>query len=1192
MNRRLSVVRPEAARRSPSRRPFAEPEGSVPYAELHVHSAYSFLDGASLPADLVARACELELQALAVTDHGGFPGVVQLASAARAAGLPAVIGTELTLLSEDRSAQADPPGEHIVLLARDPEGYRRLSRTVGEAMLASGEKNRARYELEDLAAASGGNWMVLSGCRKGGVRRALEGLKGQGAEGPRGGFRLEGAGSRGRADGRIADGFGIAGSSAIAGGRRHGGFNPGASASSGPSPALWDVDAAVERVRRLESLFGKGNVAVELTNSGAPLDRERCRALVETAKRAGVPYLATGNVHYARPRDRDVADVFAATRARTTLEEIDPFLPANGSHLRSGAQMLSLHRDHPEAVAEAARIGAECAFDLALVAPNLPDFPVPEGHTEASWLRCVTRERALERYGPRSSNPRAWEVIDHELDVIVGLGFPGYFLIVCEIVDFCRSRGIWCQGRGSSANSAVCFALGITAVDAVRHKMLFERFLFPGRSGPPDIDVDIESDRREEVIQHVYERYGRKCAAQVANTISYRPRSAIRDAAKALGYEEGQVEAWLRSVEHKVPAKADASGSAGYEPAGYEADVPAAVADLASRMHRLPRHLGIHTGGMVLCDRPVIDVCPAGWARMPGRTVLQWDKDDCAEAGLVKFDLLGLGMLTALRKSYTQLTDAGIAGSDGKPLGLHNLPQEDPRVYALLQAADTVGVFQVESRAQMATLPRLRPECFYDIVIEVALIRPGPIQGDAVSPYLARRRGREPVTYPHPLTKPALEKTLGVPLFQEQLMQIAIDVAGFTPAQADRLRKAMGAKRSHERMSELKSELYSGMAAKGVPSGVREEIYDKLDAFAEFGFPESHSFSFAYLVYASAWLKVHFPEHFYAGILAAQPMGFYSPQSLVADARRHGVHVASPCVVSSSGEASVRKRDAAECDAAKHGGAKGDGERGETECDESKRSDGAAASARLVDPHGDLEVCLGLDSVRRLGAAAASRILEARRDAPFADAADMARRARLGRGQLEALAAAGALRALGMGRREGIWAAQALADKTVQGKGWYQPALPGTESIGPAPALGEMTEQEAAIADISSTGVSAGSYPTQFLRGELAGRGILKISDLGEAPVGKRVRVAGVVTHRQRPWTATGVTFISLEDETGILNVVCSTGLWDRYRHVARRSQGLVVRGMVERGDDAMNFVADALEPLALPVQAKSRDFR
>ena len=1108
----------------------------VPYAELHAHSAYSFLDGASLPEELVERACELGLRALALTDHDGFPGAVRLAEAARRTGLPVAFGTELSLGPDARTARADPPGERILLLARDAQGYRRLSRTVGLAMLAAGRRGAAHYDLEALAEASRGAWMVLTGCRKSGVNRALEGN--ESGRGPR-------------------------------------------------NPREWDLEAAAREVEALIALFGQENVAVELTNDGAPLDRERCAALAEVAERAGVPCLATGNVHCAEAADRPVADVLAATRARTDLDGLEHRLPANRSYLRSGARMLALHRDHPEAVAAAARIGAECAFDLALVAPDLPDFPVPEGHTEASWLRCLTRERALKRYGPRLSNPRAWEVIDHELDVIVGLGFPGYFLIVCEIVDFCRSRGIWCQGRGSSANSAVCFALGITAVDAVRHKMLFERFLSPGRSGPPDIDVDIESDRREEVIQHVYERYGRKCAAQVANTISYRPRSAIRDAAKALGYEEGQVEAWLRSVEHKVPAKADVGGSAGYEPAGYEADVPAAVADLASRMQRLPRHLGIHTGGMVLCDRPVIDVCPAGWARMPGRTVLQWDKDDCAEAGLVKFDLLGLGMLTALRKSYTQLTDAGIAGSDGNPLGLHNLPQEDPRVYALLQAADTVGVFQVESRAQMATLPRLRPECFYDIVIEVALIRPGPIQGDAVSPYLARRRGREPVTYPHPLTKPALEKTLGVPLFQEQLMQIAIDVAGFTPAQADRLRKAMGAKRSHERMSELKSELYSGMAAKGVPPGVREEIYDKLDAFAEFGFPESHSFSFAYLVYASAWLKVHFPEHFYAGMLAAQPMGFYSPQSLVADARRHGVHVASPCVVRSLGEASVRKRGAAERDVAKCGG-----ERAKTECDEPECGDGAAASTRLVDPHGDLEVRLGLDSVRGLGAAAVSRILKARQGAPFTDAADMARRARLGRGQLEALAAAGALQALGVGRREGIWAAQALADKTVQGKGWYQPALPGTESIGTAPALDEMTEQEAAIADISSTGVSAGSYPTQFLRGELAGRGVLKISDLGEAPVGKRVRVAGVVTHRQRPWTATGVTFISLEDETGILNVVCSTGLWDRYRQVARRSQGLVVRGMVERGDGAMNFVADALEPLALPVQAKSRDFR
>lgn len=1155
MSRRLSIVRPEKVMRSQWKSPSSVCPGKVPYAELHAHSAYSFLDGASLPEDLVARACELELQALAVTDHGGFPGVVQLASAARKAGLPTVIGTELTLVTEDRGAQADPPGEHIVLLARDPEGYRRLSRTVGEAMLASGEKNCARYELEDLAAVSGGHWLILSGCRKGSIRRALEGADGKPIS---------------RLGSRLTE--------------------------------VWDLDAAVECARRLGSLFGKENVAVELTNSGAPLDRERCQALVEVANRADIAYLATGNVHYARPRDRDVADVFAATRARTTLEGIDPYLPANGSYLRSGKQMLSLHRDHPEAVSQAARIGAECAFDLALVAPNLPDFPVPEGHTEASWLRHITYERALARYGPRSLNPRAWEVIDHELEVIVSLGFPGYFLIVCEIVDFCRDEGIWCQGRGSSANSAVCFALGITAVDAVRHKMLFERFLSPGRSGPPDIDVDIESGRREEVIQHVYERYGRKCAAQVANTIAYRPRSAIRDAAKALGYEEGQVEAWLQSVEHKVPTKADVGG-----PVRYEMEVPPTVADLASRMQKLPRHLGIHTGGMVLCDRPVIDVCPVGWARMPGRTVLQWDKDDCAEAGLVKFDLLGLGMLTALRISYTCLTDSGSLGTDGKPLGLHNLPQEDPRVYALLQAADTVGVFQVESRAQMSTLPRLRPECFYDIVIEVALIRPGPIQGDAVSPYLSRRRGREAVTYPHPLAKPALEKTLGVPLFQEQLMQIAIDVAGFTPAQADRLRKAMSAKRSHERMLELKNELCAGMAAKGVPASIREEIYEKLDAFAEFGFPESHSFSFAYLVYASAWLKVHHPEHFYAGILAAQPMGFYSPQSLIADARRHGVCVASPCVVRSEAAAGVRKRDGGEQDA-KRGiqdekncmqGEKGFGGDSGKRCGKDGEEHGQRVRSlvseplsALVDPHDDLEVRLGLDSIRGLGASAVSKILEARKKAPFTGVADLARRARLGREQLEVLAAAGALRALGAGRREGVWMAQALADRTIHGRGWYQPTLPGTESIGTAPALADMTDEESAVADVSTTGVSVDSYPTQFLRNDLHRRGIIKIADLGEVPEGQRVRVAGIVTHRQRPWTATGITFISLEDESGILNIVCSTGLWDRHRNVARKSQGLVVRGMVERGDDAMSFVADALEPLALPVRVKSRDFR
>ncbi|MDO4887908.1 MAG: error-prone DNA polymerase [Actinomycetaceae bacterium] len=1090
----------------------------IPYVELHVHSAYSFLDGASLPKDLVARACELELDGLALTDHNGFPGIVQLAEAARRTGLPIAVGTELTLDSTQRTGHPDPEGEHVLVLAGDAGGYRRLSHAVGQAMLDSGKKAEAHYRIENLAQASGGSWMVLTGCRKGSVRRALE------------------------------------------------------------KSGHWDVDAAIREVDALVSLFGRDNVAVELTNSGAPLDRERCSALVEVAERTGVAYLATGNVHYARAGDRRVADVLAATRARTSLDEIDPYLPANGAYLRSGAQMLQLHRDHPRAVATAASIGAQCAFDLALVRPNLPDFPVPEGHTEASWLRALTHERSLERYGSRSENPRAWQAIDHELDVITALGFSGYFLIVEEIVSFCASRGIWCQGRGSAANSAVCFALGITAVDAVRHRMLFERFLSPGRSGSPDIDLDIESQRREEVIQHVYERYGRHCAAQVANAITYRPRSAIRDAARALGYEPGLVDRWAKTVERgaygPLPSRAEPGDNGRPLPEVFS-EVPHQVAEVAARLQRLPRHLGIHPGGMVLCDRPVIDVCPVSWASMPGRTVLQWDKDDCAEAGLVKFDLLGLGMLTALRISFDQLNEHGETGVDGRSLSLHNLPQDDRRIYTLLQEADTVGVFQVESRAQMATLPRLRPDCFYDIVIDVALIRPGPIQGDAVNPYINRRRGREAVTYPHPLTKPALEKTLGVPLFQEQLMQIAIDVAGFTPAQADRLRKAMGAKRSHERMAELKTELLEGMRANGVDSETCEQLYDKLNAFADFGFPESHAFSFAYLVYASAWLKVHHPEHFYAGIIAAQPMGFYSPQSLVADARRHGVVVAPPDVVRSRDTAHVRHADqpnSPQVKAAK----------------EYARKD----VAKLVDAHSWLEVRLGLESVRGLGTTARARILSARQRAPFADVADLARRARLSRRHIEALAAAGALESLGMERREGIWMARALEDGTAYYEECLQPAIPGTEATGTMPNLPAMSHVESSVTDLASTGVSTTSHPVQHARQMLDERGVSRIADLLEAPDRTRLSVAGIVTHRQHPPTAGNRTFISLEDETGLLNVVCSQGLWSRYRDIARNHQSLVIRGMVERGDGAINLVADRIDPLPLPVVLPSRDFR
>jgi error-prone DNA polymerase len=837
--------------------------------------------------------------------------------------------------------------------------------------------------------------------------------------------------------------------------------------------------------------------------------------------------------------------------------------------------MLARHSRHPRAVATAAALADECAFDLALVAPALPPCPVPEGHTEATWLRELVRRGARDRYGPPQAERQAgaYAMLEHELDVIIELGFPGYFLIVHEIVDFCRERGILCQGRGSAANSAVCYALGITAVDAVRHKLLFERFLSTGRSGPPDIDVDIESRRREEVIQFVYSRYGRMHAAQVANVISYRPRSAVRDAAKALGFDVGQQDAWSKSIERWGSLRGPEPASpwwrleraptvgpeelAGSQPVPTDdrhdvvpvqrppsasdlGDIPEAVIDIAEQMLRLPRHLGIHSGGMVLCDRPVIEVCPVEWATMPGRTVLQWDKDDCADAGLVKFDLLGLGMLTALRLAFESIEKV-----EGVRLGLHSMPQEDPAVYDLLCAADTVGVFQVESRAQMATLPRLRPRCFYDIVIEVALIRPGPIQGNSVHPYIARANGREKVTYLHPLLEPALAKTLGVPLFQEQLMQIAIDVAGFTPAEADQLRRAMGSKRSLEKMEALHGRLLAGMRERGVSEAVAEQIFDKLKAFADFGFPESHAFSFAYLVYASAWLKVHHPAAFYAGLLAAQPMGFYSPQSLVADARRHGVQVERADLLASGVQASVERTGS-----------------------------------------GGLAVRLGLAPIRSIGEATAQKLVDERAAGePFADLADLARRVRLTSAQLEALATAGALRCFGLERRAALWAAGAVAGHGPQ-------TLPGTVVGLTAPTLPGMDDLEISVADVWATGISPDSFPTEFARADLDDAGVRSVVDLARAETGCRVEVAGVVTHRQRPGTAKGVTFLSLEDETGLLNVICSPGLWARHRRIARTSAALVARGTIERADGVTNLMADRLEPLRLRVPTRSRDFQ
>ncbi|MBV9856909.1 MAG: error-prone DNA polymerase, partial [Streptosporangiaceae bacterium] len=798
-----------------------EPGGGPAWAELHCHSAYSFLDGAASPEELVAEAVRLGLAAIAITDHDGMYGVPQFAQAAARRGMPrTVFGAELSL-ARAREGEPDPEGRHLLVLARDPEGYRRLCSVISSAQLDGGEKGRPAYDLDTLAGAHGGHWAVLTGCRKGHVPAAL--------------------------------------------------------AAGGPEAARAQLDM-------LAGMFGAENVLVELIYHNDPADEERNDALFALATEAGLGVVASGNVHYATPGQARLANALAAIRARRSLDEMDGWLPAAGTaHLRSGAEMDALLRRYPGVRERTAGLALSCAFSFHVLAPDLPDFPVPGGHTEASWLRQLVADRAPARYGPREAAEAAYRQVGSELDVIERLGFPGYFLIVHDIVRFCEEKNILCQGRGSAANSAVCFALGITNVDPVGHKLLFERFLSDGRDGPPDIDLDIEHRRREEVIQYVYERYGRNRAAQVANVITYRPRLALRDAGRALGYTPEDGDAWVR---HAGPGEAVEGDGEAVEGDGEAGGAPEEVAALAGQLLRLPRHLGIHSGGMVICDRPAGEVCPVEWARMPGRTVLQWDKDDCAYAGLVKFDLLGLGMLAALHDCLDL-----VERHHGERWALHSIPQEDPAVYRMLTEADTVGVFQVESRAQMATLPRLRPETFYDLVIEVALIRPGPIQGGSVHPYLRRRDGLEPVAVPHESMRRALAKTLGVPLFQEQMMQIAIDCAGFAPDEADRLRQAMSSKRAPERVVELRQRLLDGMAARGITGQVAEEIYGKILAFSSYGFPESHAISFAYLVYASAWLKRYYPAAFTAALLRNQPMGFYAPHTLINDARRHGVEV-------------------------------------------------------------------------------------------------------------------------------------------------------------------------------------------------------------------------------------------------------------------------------------------------------------
>ncbi|WGX94400.1 error-prone DNA polymerase [Nocardioides sp. L-11A] len=1089
VERRLSgrapaLEAPVSHRKRPRAEPdqVSRPDAAVPYAELHCHSHFSFLDGASSPGDLVKEGVRLGLDALALTDHDGFAGAPLFAEAGTDYAMATVYGAELTLgVHRSQNGIPDPEGSHLLVLARGVEGYHRLSGAITEAGLRAPEKGSPAHDLDELAERGRGHWAVLTGCRKGTVRQALR--------------------------------------------------------CAGPAAAARELDLLVDR-------FGGEHVVVELAVSDHPGGEEDNDLLARIADDRGLPVVATGNVHFATPENRRLAAAMAAVRARRSIAELDGWLDlSGGAHLRSGEEMLRRFAHRPDAVRRSVVLAGELAFDLRKASPRLPKQGIPEGRTPGEQLRHLLEEGFAERYAHLPHAEKARHRVEEEMRVILEKDFAGYFVIVHDIVKFARRKRILCQGRGSAASSAVCYALGITAIDSVFYDLPFERFISAHREEEPDIDVDFDSDRREEVIQWVYDTYGRRNAAQVCNVISYRPRMAIRDAAKALGYSPGQQDAWSKQV--------DGWGREIDEEIG----VPAQVRSLAEELMGAPRHLGIHSGGMVLTERPIGEVCPIEKARMENRTVLQWDKDGCESMGLVKFDLLGLGMLGAL-DHMIRLVEEHL----GVRWELATLPKEEPEVYEMLGRADSIGVFQVESRAQIGTLPRLKPQEFYELAIEIALIRPGPIQGGAVHPYIRRKTGRDEVTYPHPLLEPILSRTLGVPLFQEQLMQMAVALGDCTPDDADLLRRAMGSKRGIERIEKVKDKLYSGMARKGITGDAADAIYVQVLSFAGFGFAESHALSFALLVYASSWFKLHYPAAFLAGLLRNQPMGFYSPQSLVADARRHGVVVLPPDLVRSGIQAGL--------------------EPGESAAHDPLRYDGA------------LTVRLGLDTVKGIGKDVATRIVAERAAAPYADIPDLSRRAGLTPAQLEALATAGALAGFGLDRRQALWMA-GYAESGEQ--------LPGSTPAPAPPELPEMSAWEVTLADLWATRVSTDVHPVQHFRGSLAAAGIKSVADLPTTDAGRRVHVAGLITHRQSPGTAGGITFLNLEDETGMLNVVCSAGVMRVYRQAARNRIAVVIRGQVERQDGVTNLVADRIEPLesvlpgvgaALQIRQSSRDFR
>jgi error-prone DNA polymerase len=1094
------------------------------YAELHCRSNFSLLDGGSHPEELVARAKELLLGAIAITDRDGLYGAVRFSQTAKEEGIDAIIGAELTL----------DDGTRIVALVQDARGYANLSRLLSRAHM----------------------------------------------DHPRGAPRISYAELAGGAAGLIA----------LAD------FEAGAPAQA---CARGDMAAAVRAAAVLRDLFGRDGCFIEIQRHLLSDDGPRIRALVDVARSSGLGVVATGGVAYAVPEHREIADVLACIRAKTDLDAAGTLLRPNGEYyLRSAREMTQLFEDLPHAVAASAEIARRCTFRLGRLHNEFPDFPVPSGETPFSYLHQLVHEGVRRRYRPVT--PAVSKQIAHELAIIEKLELAGYFLIVWDIVRFAGEHGILVQGRGSAANSAVCYALNITSVDPVGLELLFERFLSEERDEPPDIDLDTPSgDQREKLIQYVYDRYGRDHAAMVAEVITYRARMAVRDVGKALGLSLDQVDALSKALESRSAPKspddyvmsdtpaapsgvrpgqdplsphealgitkhgdktplsaADVESAVAALPAALKADLGTDVAGrlytLCKRIDSFPRHLSQHSGGMVITRSPLIEVAPLEQAAMPGRTILCWDKDDCAVLGLIKIDILGLGMLDAIERCVAEVRRVR-----GVEVDLADLKAcDDQSVYDMLCVADTVGLFQVESRAQMSSLPRMQPRKFYDIVVQVAIIRPGPIQGDMVHPYFRRRRGLEPVTYPHPSLEPVLARTLGVPLFQEQGMRMAVVAAGFTAGQADELRRAMGHKRSREKMERLRARLIDGMARNGIDGSIGERLYHMLSAFADYGFPESHAASFALIVYISGYLRRYYPAEFCASLLNAQPMGFYSPATLIGDARRHGVTVLPPDVNISRFECT-----------AEHVGS-------------GSASSPAAQAVALR---------IGLNQVRGIGEKHREMLEAERAKGLYADLRDFVLRTQLSKDILESLAAVGAFGCFGMSRRDALWDVQRLSSLTKAG------GLERRMTVDEQPvALPAMIPQEEAAADYWGLGLSTQYQVIQFCRERLDGMRVRRASDLAALPHRLVLKIAGVVTSRQRPGTAKGFVFTTMEDETGLINVIIRPDIYEQYRPIARDEPAVIVEGILQRQEGTLNVLARKFWKLDLAELASgmvSRDF-